>query len=168
MHLRYPTVSQDDLDAMSDTTCIICRDEMTGPSQEQADIWNNERRAGLAQNLSGDTPKRLPYFPAPDLTTLSDEQIKALESGSRAAVEERIRILSAFQVQISHMVVALTQVQSLSTVRATPTTSRQTESTLPSVGHGGASPASAVFDNAGQASTEQRQEHQAKGKELDI
>ncbi|KAJ2027572.1 E3 ubiquitin-protein ligase hrd1 [Coemansia sp. S610] len=329
MHLRYPTVSQDDLDAMSDTTCIICRDEMTGPSQEQADIWNNERRAGLAQNLSGDTPKRLPCshvfhfnclrswlerqqscptcrhsvlddtapaegnrdeppparnelppardipqahtvaaeaeqpqlqgplrpqshalpntapgsapasastsgnaaptvgqhtqaptlwhqstatrlpladeqglggtgaaaipempslmaifpqtvthgpllmhslrdFPAPDLTTLSDEQIKALESGSRAAVEERIRILSAFQVQISHMVVALTQVQSLSTVRATPTTSRQTESTLPSVGHSGASPASAVFDNAGQASTEQRQEHQAKGKELDI
>ncbi|KAJ2322557.1 E3 ubiquitin-protein ligase hrd1, partial [Coemansia sp. RSA 2681] len=60
MHLRYPTVSQDDLDAMSDTTCIICRDEMTGPSQEQADIWNNERRAGLAQSISGDTPKRLP------------------------------------------------------------------------------------------------------------
>ncbi|KAJ2822631.1 E3 ubiquitin-protein ligase hrd1, partial [Coemansia furcata] len=60
MHLRYPTVSQDDLDAMSDTTCIICRDDMTGPSQEQADIWNSERRAGLSQNLSGDTPKRLP------------------------------------------------------------------------------------------------------------
>ncbi|KAJ2735590.1 E3 ubiquitin-protein ligase hrd1 [Coemansia sp. BCRC 34962] len=332
MHLRYPTVSQDDLDAMSDTTCIICRDEMTGPSQEQADTWNNERRAGLAHNLSGDTPKRLPCshvfhfnclrnwlerqqscptcrhsvlddtvpadgnqdeppparnelppahnsprahtavaeaeqpqlhgslrpqshtlpniassfapvsdaisgntapiagqhtyaqtfqhqstathlplaeeqghgagagasatampemtslmaifpptvthgpllmhslrdFPAPDLTMLSDEQIKALESDSRAAVEERIRILSAFQVQISHMVAALTQVQSLSTARATPTTSRQTESVLRSTGHSDASPASVIFKSESETSTDQRQEDQAKGKEPDI
>ncbi|KAJ2244733.1 E3 ubiquitin-protein ligase hrd1 [Coemansia sp. RSA 455] len=331
MHLRYPTVSQDDLDAMSDTTCIICRDEMTGPSQEQADIWNNERRAGLAQNLSGDTPKRLPCshvfhfnclrswlerqqscptcrhsvlddtvpvegsrnapparnvpppphdlpqgnvaaadavrrepqnhippnamsdsapasnaapnsavpnsdvpngatpmserhshtptwhkstttrlpmageqgygagatampeltslmsifpptaahgpllvrslqdFPAPDLTTLSDEQIKALESGSRAAVEERIRILSAFQVQISHMVVALTQVQSLSAARATSTTSRQTDS-APAVAADdddlrGASPVAAVSESNVEGSLQQQK---FKGKEPDI
>ncbi|KAJ2899423.1 E3 ubiquitin-protein ligase hrd1 [Coemansia aciculifera] len=289
MNMRYQTVSQDELEAMSDTTCIICRDEMTGPSQEQADIWNSERRAGLAQNLSGDTPKRLPCshvfhfnclrnwlerqqscptcrhsvledptpavndndnrdplpapndpplpldrthadiaavdvsadaarhqpedlppqsqnyalpdgvlssplentaipslitplsgtfpyntatrhqpvslqlplasagtttmpntaslisifpptgapnslsmhslrdFPAPDLTTLSEEQIKTLESGSRAALEERIRILSAFQVQISNMVVALTQVQSLASQLEPPSTAPSSE-----------------------------------------
>ncbi|KAJ1724767.1 E3 ubiquitin-protein ligase hrd1 [Coemansia erecta] len=60
MHLRYPTVSQTELDAMNDTTCIICRDEMAGPTQEQADIWNSERQTGNAPLLSGDTPKRLP------------------------------------------------------------------------------------------------------------
>ncbi|KAJ2865940.1 E3 ubiquitin-protein ligase hrd1 [Coemansia aciculifera] len=326
MHLRYPTVSQDELNSMSDTTCIICRDEMTGPSQEQADIWNNERRAGLAQNLSGDTPKRLPCshvfhfnclrswlerqqscptcrhsvlddtvpaegsrnapparnppppphdlpqgniaatdatrrqaedlhqprnhippsamsnsapannaapsnavpmsgrhshtptlqcqstttrlpltgeqgygagatampemsslmsifpptathgpllvrslqdFPAPDLTTLSDEQIKALESGSRAAVEERIRILSAFQVQISHMVVALTQVQSLSSARATSTTSHQTDSALPADPRG-ASPVPAISESNGEGSSQQQEQQQVKGKEPDI
>ncbi|KAJ1892179.1 E3 ubiquitin-protein ligase hrd1 [Kickxella alabastrina] len=60
MHLRYPTVSQDGLDEMNDKTCIICREEMSGPTQEQADAWNNVRRAGNAQPLSGDTPKQLP------------------------------------------------------------------------------------------------------------
>ncbi|KAJ2745923.1 E3 ubiquitin-protein ligase hrd1 [Coemansia sp. BCRC 34301] len=315
MHLRYPTVSQDDLDSMSDTTCIICRDEMTGPSQEQADIWNNERRAGFAQNLSGDTPKRLPCshvfhfnclrswlerqqscptcrhsvlddsapaaergrdplpaniappppqdhapgdmaeaeaeptrrqpeglplrprsysppevtsdsvpihtdeldrgmptsgmflhntasrhqpaairlplvgaettaipdiaslisifpsagthkspfiysledFPVPDLTALSDEQIKALESSSRAAVAERIRILSAFQVQISNMVVALTQVQSLAPPLPPPAASRQTDTAL----------ASAVSTTSG-IIPQQQQQLATKGKEPDI
>ncbi|KAJ2825961.1 E3 ubiquitin-protein ligase hrd1 [Coemansia erecta] len=270
MHGRYPTVSQDELDAMSDAACIICREEMTGPTQEQADEWNRARRSGNVQNMPSDTPKRLPCshvfhfnclrswlerqqscptcrqsvldaeppnpdpvpqaappnaepgaaaedpdagaaatttsdanaqppnaadgqesatesvpaqvpnpepvfngsvtvdeteslpvqpvgvsdsthfasddhtgdvnvladqslipiftssaslkavhmpslseFPLPDLSTLSDEQICRLESDSRTAVEERIRILSAMQVQISQMVVALTQVQSL-------------------------------------------------------
>ncbi|KAJ2820563.1 E3 ubiquitin-protein ligase hrd1 [Coemansia sp. 'formosensis'] len=321
MHLRYPTVSQDDLDAMSDTTCIICRDDMTGPSQEQADIWNSERRAGLSQNLSGDTPKRLPCshvfhfnclrswlerqqscptcrhsvlddtvppegsrdvplarnappppqppphdppppgniaaadaarrqpeiphqsqsqtppnlllntapmsdrhlytpasrdqpttirppsvvgqgngvgatqipemaslisifppavthgpllahslqdFPAPDLTTLSDEQIKALESGSRAAVEERIRILSAFQVQISHMVVALTQVQSLSSAKATSTNSSRMSSVPLTEDTHGVATVSATSESNGDANTQHQQQHQAKGKEPDI
>ncbi|PIA13464.1 hypothetical protein COEREDRAFT_94571 [Coemansia reversa NRRL 1564] len=60
MHVRYPAVSQVELDAMSDTTCIICREEMTGPSQEQVDTWNHARRAGLTLTIPGDTPKRLP------------------------------------------------------------------------------------------------------------
>lgn len=245
MHLRYPVVSQDELEAMSDATCIICREEMTGPSKEQADLWNEEREAGLVQNISGDTPKRLPCshvfhfnclrhwlerqqscptcrhtvlgndaastttrqrqqqqqhqqqqqsqnnngsasdanqdtsqseaapstsnatdsspsgsskqnvhlkdittaigakslipifppatvassssgtmpmpfipslssFPSPDLTSISEEQLQRLDTDSRAAVAERIRILSALQIQLSHMVVALTQVQSVS------------------------------------------------------
>ncbi|KAJ2410070.1 E3 ubiquitin-protein ligase hrd1 [Coemansia sp. RSA 2526] len=276
MHGRYPTVSQDELSAMSDATCIICREEMTGPTQEQADEWNRARRSESVQNFPSDTPKRLPCshvfhfnclrswlerqqscptcrqgvldadppnadiapraappaaelpgavandatvgpqtsaanddsaqqpnatneqqpgapslpsqisnstsgggtesviveaaqtraaplpaqlgsgpdrprsaledyignmdmsaeqtlipiftsskslsvvhmpslreFPVPDLSTLSDEQIQRLESDSRTAVEERIRILSAMQVQLSQMVIALTQVQSL-------------------------------------------------------
>ncbi|KAJ1818546.1 E3 ubiquitin-protein ligase hrd1 [Coemansia sp. RSA 2598] len=60
MHLRYPTVSQDELDTMNDTTCIICREDMAGPSQEQADLWNAARQTGNAPLLSGDTPKKLP------------------------------------------------------------------------------------------------------------
>ncbi|KAJ1840612.1 E3 ubiquitin-protein ligase hrd1, partial [Coemansia sp. RSA 486] len=60
MHLRYPTVSQNELDAMNDTTCIICREEMAGPTQEQADLWNSARQEGHAPLLSGDTPKKLP------------------------------------------------------------------------------------------------------------
>ncbi|KAI9502203.1 E3 ubiquitin-protein ligase hrd1 [Coemansia spiralis] len=301
MHMRYSTVSQEELNAMNDITCIICREEMTGPSQELADTWNHARQMGRAYNIPGNTPKQLPCshvfhfnclrswlerqqtcptcrhsvleeyptggagenvvqaenlptdnqqpplepivsldtgaiegesntidasstnliaaeipssvlysefppnirdqiagtrsqrqqpfseyntegssgdsfaspnqlqtpsekqqaakadkqhlqqtnakdsvdttipsadnilipifpsssafvgnpyipsvqeFPAPDLATLSDEQISRLESDSRAAVEERVRILSALQVQLSHMIVALTQVQS--------------------------------------------------------
>ncbi|KAJ2286655.1 E3 ubiquitin-protein ligase hrd1 [Coemansia sp. RSA 2706] len=253
MHGRYPAVSQAELDTMSDATCIICREEMAGPTQAQADAWN--QAAGAAAPVSGDTPKRLPCshvfhfnclrswlerqqscptcrqsvleseprraagardapygadqppiddppavsasshqpddlpvdsgssvldgasasapsttepiqppplssssppqqqhfrpkdnaggtieslaeqslipifpnstslsavhlpslqeFPVPDLSTLSDEQIRRLDGDSRTAVEERIRILSAMQVQLSQMVVALTQVQSL-------------------------------------------------------
>ncbi|KAJ2856174.1 E3 ubiquitin-protein ligase hrd1 [Coemansia erecta] len=60
MHLRYPTVSQSELDTMNDTTCIICREDMAGPTQEQADLWNSARQAGHAPILSGDTPKKLP------------------------------------------------------------------------------------------------------------
>ncbi|KAJ2610958.1 E3 ubiquitin-protein ligase hrd1 [Coemansia sp. RSA 1365] len=60
MHVRYPAVSQIELDAMSDTTCIICREEMTGPSQEQVDIWNHARQMGHTLTIPGDTPKRLP------------------------------------------------------------------------------------------------------------
>ncbi|KAJ2721249.1 E3 ubiquitin-protein ligase hrd1 [Coemansia sp. Benny D115] len=59
MYLRYPTVSQDELDDMSDTTCIICREEMSGPTTEQADSWNAARQAGVVLPLAGDTPKRL-------------------------------------------------------------------------------------------------------------
>ncbi|KAJ2687204.1 E3 ubiquitin-protein ligase hrd1, partial [Coemansia spiralis] len=60
MQVRYPTVSQPELDTMNDTTCIICREEMTGPSQAQADAWNGARRTGHAPALPSDTPKRLP------------------------------------------------------------------------------------------------------------
>ncbi|KAI8321267.1 hypothetical protein GQ54DRAFT_289794, partial [Martensiomyces pterosporus] len=60
MHLRYPAVGEDELDAMNDRTCIICREDMSGPSQDQVDAWNRERQAGRAQNIPGDTPKRLP------------------------------------------------------------------------------------------------------------
>ncbi|KAJ1735768.1 hypothetical protein LPJ61_000365 [Coemansia biformis] len=60
MQVRYPTVSQPELDMMNDTTCIICREEMAGPSQEQADAWNGARRTGHAQTIPGDAPKRLP------------------------------------------------------------------------------------------------------------
>ncbi|KAJ2363093.1 E3 ubiquitin-protein ligase hrd1, partial [Coemansia sp. RSA 2607] len=60
MHMRYPTVSQAELDTINDATCIICREEMAGPTQEQAEIWNSERQTGHAPVLSGDTPKRLP------------------------------------------------------------------------------------------------------------
>ncbi|KAJ1839197.1 hypothetical protein LPJ73_006844, partial [Coemansia sp. RSA 2703] len=52
-------------------------------------------------------------FPSPDVSMLSDEHIARLESDSRTAVSERIRILSALQVQLSHMIVTLTQVESL-------------------------------------------------------
>ncbi|KAJ2452959.1 E3 ubiquitin-protein ligase hrd1 [Coemansia sp. RSA 2336] len=268
MHGRYPTVSQPELDLMSDATCIICREEMLGPTQEQTDEWNRARQAGSTPAVPNDTPKRLPCshvfhfnclrswlerqqscptcrqnvldnasanspavphvareaeqqaqpqpgapaednmptadsttiadvaaeesqpqaaasaagaataeeiqqplpqsqsqqqqqqqqqnrtftaqsapspqnrnvhiqlkanqtlipifkslnsvhmpslheFPCPDLSTLSDEQIRRLDGDSRTAVEERIRILTAMQVQLSQMVVALTQVQSL-------------------------------------------------------
>ncbi|KAJ2077189.1 E3 ubiquitin-protein ligase hrd1 [Coemansia sp. RSA 988] len=60
MHVRYPAVSQAELDAMNDTTCIICREEMTGPSSEQTGLWNHARRAGHVLDIPGDTPKRLP------------------------------------------------------------------------------------------------------------
>ncbi|KAJ2218624.1 hypothetical protein EV180_005660 [Coemansia sp. RSA 518] len=66
-----------------------------------------------SKSLSAVHMPSLREFPVPDLSTLSDEQIQRLESDSRTAVEERIRILSAMQVQLSQMVIALTQVQSL-------------------------------------------------------
>ncbi|KAJ2005375.1 E3 ubiquitin-protein ligase hrd1 [Coemansia thaxteri] len=330
MHLRYPTVSQDELDAMSDTTCIICRDDMTGPSQEQADAWNRERRTGIAQNLVGDTPKRLPCshvfhfnclrswlehqqscptcrhsvlddtapaedileaapapnappqqqevaslanaptadsthrqqgslplgpalgvgstsrttldstvdlatenlaathstsaaqplphcsvppneseatflplssiqglgngagstvmsgaasfipifpqvspsspffsyslqsFPAPDLSMLSDDQIKALDSGSRAAVEERIRILSMLQAQLSHMLTVLTQVHSL----PPGVTSQRADFVHAGPSSVGAAQFAPEASASGEASTAQSQ--RAKEKEPDI
>ncbi|KAI9471631.1 E3 ubiquitin-protein ligase hrd1 [Coemansia sp. RSA 989] len=259
MHGRYPTVSQPELDLMSDATCIICREEMSGPTREQANEWNRARQTGGTPAVPNDTPKRLPCshvfhfnclrswlerqqscptcrqnvldnapphspavphvareaeqqaqpqpqpgaraedniltagstsvtddaaeesqpqaavfaagaataeeiqpspqqqsractaqsapssqsrnghiklkanqtlipifrslnsihmpslheFPCPNLSMLSDEQIRRLDGDSRTAVEERIRILTAMQVQLSQMVVALTQVQSL-------------------------------------------------------
>ncbi|ORX67118.1 hypothetical protein DL89DRAFT_275675 [Linderina pennispora] len=35
MHLRYPTVSEEELEQMSDRTCIICREDMNGPARQK-------------------------------------------------------------------------------------------------------------------------------------
>ncbi|KAJ2846815.1 E3 ubiquitin-protein ligase hrd1, partial [Coemansia erecta] len=94
MHLRYETVGQEELDSMTDTICIICREEMVGPSQDLA-IRNPIAATTTATTTTATTTTATTTtssFPAPDLTLISDEQISKLESDSRAAVEERIRI----------------------------------------------------------------------------
>ncbi|KAJ1943942.1 E3 ubiquitin-protein ligase hrd1 [Linderina pennispora] len=60
MHLRYPTVSEEELEQMSDRTCIICREDMNGPARQVVEQWNRERAEGRAPAVSGDTPKKLP------------------------------------------------------------------------------------------------------------
>ncbi|KAJ1918985.1 hypothetical protein H4219_002243 [Mycoemilia scoparia] len=54
-------------------------------------------------------------FPLPDLSKLSDEQIRILESNSRRAIEERLRTLAIVQRQLENTAQYLMQLQSIIT-----------------------------------------------------
>ncbi|KAK9766417.1 hypothetical protein K7432_004529 [Basidiobolus ranarum] len=69
MNERYPDATGEELERMSDRTCIICREEMEAPrlanADQQENAANGEAAAGrpvrnrTAQSL-GETPKKLP------------------------------------------------------------------------------------------------------------
>lgn len=54
MDRRYPNATEEDLTAMSDRTCIICRDELVSATAQQAN------QAPQAQAAPNTTPKKLP------------------------------------------------------------------------------------------------------------
>ncbi|KAG8933209.1 E3 ubiquitin-protein ligase hrd1 [Tulasnella sp. 418] len=65
MDQRYPNATQEELDAMSDRTCIICREEMTlqAPAEQQATDGSTATAPAPTTAQPGgpnDTPKKLP------------------------------------------------------------------------------------------------------------
>ncbi len=69
MDRRYPNATEEELAAMSDRTCIICRDELiavpnnqNNPEQQQAQAPNNAPNANAPAPQDGPnvTPKKLP------------------------------------------------------------------------------------------------------------
>lgn len=69
MDRRYPNATEEDLTAMSDRTCIICREELVAVTDNQANPANNPvdnpapndtQQANQAQEGPNITPKKLP------------------------------------------------------------------------------------------------------------
>lgn len=62
MDRRYPNATEEELAAMSDRTCIICREEMIAPANNQNPpaAANNANNANQAQDGPNVTPKKLP------------------------------------------------------------------------------------------------------------
>ncbi|KAJ1679852.1 E3 ubiquitin-protein ligase hrd1 [Spiromyces aspiralis] len=60
MNQKYQTVSQEQLSQLSDTTCIICREDMEGPTEETIRRWQDQQRLRVPVHVPGSTPKRLP------------------------------------------------------------------------------------------------------------
>ncbi|GJE95928.1 E3 ubiquitin-protein ligase hrd1 [Phanerochaete sordida] len=64
MDRRYPNATEEELAAMSDRTCIICREEMIAPANNQnapaAPAANDANNANQTQEGPNVTPKKLP------------------------------------------------------------------------------------------------------------
>ena len=61
MDERYPNATQEELNNMSDRTCIICREEMIHPSENPAAEGAQERaQPPASQDGPNTTPKKLP------------------------------------------------------------------------------------------------------------
>ena len=64
MDRRYPNATEEELNAMSDRTCIICREELTLQGQANGDAANGAAQGGQANRPADDgpnmTPKKLP------------------------------------------------------------------------------------------------------------
>jgi E3 ubiquitin-protein ligase synoviolin len=61
MDQRYPNATAEEMNAMGDRTCIICREEMEVPvSTAQTQTANGEGQANVAPAASGDGPNTTP------------------------------------------------------------------------------------------------------------
>jgi E3 ubiquitin-protein ligase synoviolin len=69
MNERYPNATNEELERLSDRTCIICREDMVASSGDQNNENNidnqnnrpaNAERAQPGNSGMGDTPKKLP------------------------------------------------------------------------------------------------------------
>jgi len=60
MDERYPNATQEEMSAMNDHTCIICREEMTLPDASPRDQANPPGTAVPARDGPNMTPKKLP------------------------------------------------------------------------------------------------------------
>ena len=60
MDERYPNATQEEMSAMSDHTCIICREEMTLPDPATRDQANPPEATAPARDGPNMTPKKLP------------------------------------------------------------------------------------------------------------
>jgi len=60
MDERYPDATQEEMSAMSDHTCIICREEMTLPDPPTQDQANPPGTTAPARDGPNMTPKKLP------------------------------------------------------------------------------------------------------------
>ena len=64
MDQRYPNATEEEMNALSDRTCIICREEMVLPStsaqgQTQSSAANGETQANAQRDGPNTTPKKL-------------------------------------------------------------------------------------------------------------